>query len=265
MLTLGIDIGSAASKVVVMRGGKTVLATALHKAGIGSEGSAGVIQDALRAAGCRMEDIASVAATGYGRNMLEQADYRISELSCHGKGAHFLAPATRTLIDVGGQDAKVVRLDDRGRIVDFMMNDKCAAGTGRFLEVMSQVLGCGIQALSGLAVGQEAAPISSTCAVFAETEVISRLAAGVPRGSIAAGVNLSIAKRVGGLALRVGIVPAVMMSGGVAQNASLVEMLGHELRTDILVAKECQFCGAIGAALLAWEKAEATGRETPRR
>lgn len=263
MLTLGIDIGSATSKVAVMRGGTVVLATALRRAGIGSDGPGAVLRDALRLAGCQMEDIAAVAATGYGRNMMEEADYRISELSCHGRGAHFLAPETRTLIDVGGQDAKVIRLDGRGRIMEFMMNDKCAAGTGRFLEVMAQVLGCGIQEFSGLAEGQEAAPISSTCAVFAETEVISRLAAGTPRGSIAAGINLSIAKRVGGLAMRMGVVPAVMMSGGVAQNASLVDMLGRELGADILVAKECQFCGALGAALLAWEKTRASGRKAP--
>ncbi len=257
MLTLGIDIGSAASKVVILRNGQEILSKALHRAGIGSGGPELVLQQALGKAGCRLDDIHAIIATGYGRNMLSSADGRVSELSCHARGAAFLAPGIRTLIDVGGQDAKVIRLDARGRMQDFIMNDKCAAGTGRFMEVMAHVLNCDIATLSDLATGENVVSISSTCTVFAETEVISRLAAGASRSSIAAGVNLSISKRVAGLALRCGIVPKVMMSGGVAQNASLVAALSRELKADILVRKECQYCGALGAAVLAWEKARA--------
>lgn len=255
MITLGIDIGSAASKAAVMEDGKYILALALHKTGVGLGAAQTVLDEVLRRAGCGMAEIRSVVATGYGRNMLQLDCHRISELSCHARGAHFLAPETRTLIDVGGQDAKVIRMDDRGHMLEFMMNDKCAAGTGRFIEVMAHVLGCQIHALSDLAGTEETVHISSTCTVFAETEVISHLAAGVSREQIAGGIARSVAKRVAGLAMRCGVVPKVMMSGGVAQNKAVVRMLGEELRSDIFVPEECQYCGAIGAAILAREKA----------
>jgi len=254
LLSLGIDIGSATSKVVIMKDGAEIIAKALHTAGIGSEGGKIAMDKALADAGLKMEDIDVVTATGYGRNILEFADYRISELSCHGKGAHFLCNDVRTLIDVGGQDAKVVKLDSAGRMLDFVMNDKCAAGTGRFMEVMARVLSCDIDELSALSANAEPAAISSICTVFAETEVISRLAAGIPRSNIAAGVNLSVAKRVYGLASRCGVVPTVMMSGGVAKNASLVKALSEIMHEPIIVDKDCQYCGAIGAALLGFEK-----------
>lgn len=254
MLSLGIDIGSATSKVVIVKDGSEIISKALHTAGIGSEGGQLAMEAALGQAGLKREDVDIITATGYGRNILDCADYRISELSCHGRGAHYLCPEVRTLIDVGGQDAKVVKLDEGGRMLDFVMNDKCAAGTGRFMEVMARVLSCDIDALSDLAADEEPAPISSICTVFAETEVISRLAAGIPRGQIAAGVMLSVAKRVAGLAGRCGVTGKVMMSGGVARNASLVKALSGQLRTDIIVDKDCQYCGALGAALLGYEK-----------
>lgn len=254
MLSLGIDIGSAASKVAIIRDGTEIVSKALHPAGIGSEGAEIILNRALGAAGLTMQDIDVTVATGYGRNILGFSDYKISELSCHGKGAHFLCPEVRTLIDVGGQDAKVVRLDDDGHMTNFVMNDKCAAGTGRFMEVMARVLSCDIGELSALAHGAEPAVISSTCTVFAETEVISRLAAGTPRESIAAGLILSIARRICGLASRVGIAPTVMMSGGVAKNAELVAQMSQLTGQNIIVSKDCQFCGAIGAALLGYSK-----------
>lgn len=254
MLTLGIDIGSATSKAVIMKDGCEIVAKALCTAGIGSEGGKIAVNEALSAAGLAMSDIDAVTATGYGRNIVEQADYRISELSCHGRGAHFLQPEVRTLIDIGGQDAKVVRLDAAGHMQDFVMNDKCAAGTGRFMEVMAKVLSCGIDELGSLAEGCESAKISSTCTVFAETEVISRLAEGVPRGSIAAGITLSVARRVAGLASRCGIVPGVMMSGGVAKNSTLVKDVSESIGYPIDVNENCQYCGAIGAAILGFEK-----------
>lgn len=254
LLSLGIDIGSAASKVVIIRDGTEIVSKALHPAGIGSEGAEIVLNKALSAAGLALEDIDVTVSTGYGRNMLSYSDYKISELSCHGKGAHFLCPDVRTLIDVGGQDAKVVQLDADGHMTNFVMNDKCAAGTGRFMEVMARVLSCDIGELSKLAQGAEPAAISSTCTVFAETEVISRLSGGVPRASIAAGVILSIAKRICGLASRVGITPTVMMSGGVAKNAALVEQMSLLTGQKIIVSEDCQYCGAIGAALLGYGK-----------
>ncbi len=254
LVSIGIDIGSATSKVVIMRDGCEILAQALHAAGIGSEGGDIALRRALDAAGLRMEDVDVTVATGYGRNIVAFADLRISELSCHGMGAHFLDPSVRTLIDVGGQDAKVVQLDANGHMLNFVMNDKCAAGTGRFLEVMARVLGCGLDELSDLAAGAEPAAISSTCTVFAETEVISRLAAGVPRDQIAAGVNLSIARRLYGLVSRVGVTPAVMMSGGVAKDKTLAAAMGRLLSTPVTVSGQCQYCGAIGAAVLGFRK-----------
>jgi predicted CoA-substrate-specific enzyme activase len=182
----------------------------------------------------------------------EGADTQITEISCHAMGVFKTLGNIRTVIDVGGQDAKVIRLDETGRVVSFGMNEKCAAGTGRFLEVMTRVLGCGIEELSELAAGAAgSAHISSVCTVFAESEVISQLASGAKIADVAKGAHTSVAIRVAGMCNRVGVVKDVAMTGGVALNGDLVATLAEELSAPISVPPSPQTMGALGAAYFA--------------
>ena len=175
MYTMGIDVGSASSKVVILKDGKDVVAAEVVQVGTGSTGPKKAIEMAFEASGLKQEDIAFTVATGYGRFSLD-ADKQFSEISCHAKGIFFLVPTARTIIDIGGQDAKAIRLDNKGGIKQFFMNDKCAAGTGRFIEVMARVLETTLDEMATLdELATETAPISSTCTVFAESEVISQL------------------------------------------------------------------------------------------
>ena len=203
-----------------------------------------------------MEDMAKVVATGYGRFSFEQADRQVSEISCHAKGVYHLIPTARTIIDIGGQDAKAIKLDEKGGVSQFFMNDKCAAGTGRFIDVMARVLEVTITEMQDYdAKATEAAPISSTCTVFAESEVISQLSQGTSKENIIAGVHQSVAVKACGLAFRGGITPDVVMSGGVAQNAGVVRAISRELKQPVIVAPNSQVAGALGAALYAYEDA----------
>ncbi len=177
--TMGIDVGSTASKCVIMKDGKDLVAKSLVSVGAGTSGPSRAIAEVLEAAGMKKEDMAFILATGYGRNSLDDvADHQMSELSCHAKGAFFLFPQVRTVIDIGGQDVKVLEIEN-GVMVNFAMNDKCAAGTGRFLDVMARVLEVKVEDLATLgAQSTKNVEISSTCTVFAESEVISQLAKG---------------------------------------------------------------------------------------
>lgn len=255
MLTFGIDIGSTTSKCVVMEDGEKILGTSLLVGGIGTKSPAMAVQQAMEAAGVRREDLACITATGYGRNRYEDADYHVSELSCHALGAHHTFPGVRTIIDIGGQDAKVISLDGKGRMQNFLMNDKCAAGTGRFLDVMANILVVPVSEMADYCEkAQNPAQISSTCTVFAESEVISQLANGVDMADLIAGICGSVAGRVGNLAKRLQIVPDVCMSGGVAQNAGVRNALSDIIGQPILFSPQAQLVGAIGAALYAYRK-----------
>ncbi len=253
--TLGIDIGSTASKCVMLADGKDIVAKTLIAVGAGTSGPQRAIDAVLEAAGKTREQIAFVLATGYGRNSLEGfADHQMSELSCHAKGAAFLFPQVRTVIDIGGQDVKILRVEN-GAMTNFQMNDKCAAGTGRFLDVMARVLEVEVNDLGTLgAQSTKDVAISSTCTVFAESEVISQLAQGTDKRDIINGIHQSVAGRVAGLAHRVGVQDDVVMTGGVAQNSGVVnalqEQLGHTIHTSPLT----QYVGALGAALFAYKK-----------
>ena len=252
MLTMGVDIGSTASKAVILEDGKRIMARQLVAAGTGTRGPAEVYKKALEEAGVERSQITRVVATGYGRLNFAQADRELSEVSCHGKGMVFLCPQVRTVIDIGGQDVKALLLDDWGYLDHFIMNDKCAAGTGRFLEAMSRVLDVQVEDMGMLSErSQNPVSISSTCAVFAESEVISRLSSGETVEDIVAGIHVSVAKKVSGLAVRVGYRPQVAMSGGVAKNRGIVRAMEQELQCEILVPEDCQMAGAIGAALFA--------------
>lgn len=251
---LGIDIGSSSSKAAILDHEKKLRAVSVINLGTGTGAYRQVIEKAVREAGMVREDILFTVATGYGRNGCEEANKRITEITCHAKGVRYLAGDARTVIDVGGQDSKVIRLDGNGRVDNFVMNEKCAAGTGRFLEVMARVLGCKLEELSSLADRSvKELSINNVCTVFAESEVISRLAAGDSIYDVARGAHVAVAKRVAGMCNRVGYAPKVVMTGGVALNANLVAALAAELHTPVAVAPHCQGAGAVGAAVLAWE------------
>ena len=255
MFTMGIDIGSTSSKAVILEDGIRVAARKVIEAGIGSEGPDRVFADALSEAGITREEITRVMATGYGRMTFPGADDQASELSCHGKGIHYLISGARVVIDIGGQDAKVMQINERGALLNFVMNDKCAAGTGRFLDVMAGILSVQTSELAELAAkAEEPLSISSVCTVFAESEVISHLAAGATRSDVAAGIHQSVAKRVAGLGNRIGFRGPIAMSGGVALNAGVVRALEHELGKQIVTHPDAQLAGAYGAAILAFEK-----------
>ena len=255
--TLGIDIGSTASKCVILKNGTEIAAKSLISVGAGTSGPQRAIEDVLENAGMTHDDMAYVLATGYGRNSLSDvADKQMSELSCHAQGAYFLFPDVRTVIDIGGQDVKILRVEN-GNLINFQMNDKCAAGTGRFLDVMARVLEVKVEDLGALsAQSTKHVGISSTCTVFAEREVISQLAIGTDKCDIIAGIHRSVAGRVSGLCNRVGIRDMVVMTGGVAQNHGIVKALENQIGHKIHLSPLTQFNGALGAALFAYAKAQ---------
>lgn len=256
MYTLGIDIGSTTSKCVILKDGQDIVGTSIVVAGTGTDGPEKALQEVLEAAGLSREDIAMTIATGYGRKIYGAADGEVSELSCHARGVHHVFPDVRTIIDIGGQDAKVMTLNDQGRMSNFLMNDKCAAGTGRFLDVMAGILQLKIEDLEVQASqAKEVVKISSTCTVFAESEVISQLANGVETPDLVAGICQSVAVRVGSLAKRIGIRETVCMSGGVARNGGVREAMERELEVKIVYSPIAQLMGALGAALYAYDKA----------
>ena len=252
---LGIDIGSSSSKIAIIDMNQNILYQKAVNVGTGSNAIEKMREQALAHVGCQEKDVLYTIVTGYGRKMYRDADTQITEISCHAKGTYFLFPDVRTVIDIGGQDSKVIRVGEDGHAEDFVMNDKCAAGTGRFLEVMARVLGCDINTLSEVAEKSESSvTISSTCTVFAESEVISQLSIGSKREDVALGAHISVAKRVSGQAKRVGVLPGVAMTGGVALNKNMVKVLGNEIGYPISVPESPQTIGALGAALYAREK-----------
>ncbi|HWQ61915.1 MAG TPA: acyl-CoA dehydratase activase [Negativicutes bacterium] len=255
MLTMGIDIGSTACKCVILKNGAEICGRAVVPLGTGTEGPKRVFQDALATGGVTRGEIARIMVTGYGRFTFDDADNQKSEMTCHAKGIHFLLPTVRTIVDIGGQDIKALHLNDRGMLDNFVMNDKCAAGTGRFLDVMANVINVRTEDLGRLSADAvDEVSISNTCTVFAESEVISKLSANVRLPDLVAGIHTSVAKRVASLVFRAGLVKDVAMSGGVALNQGIVRALSRELKTDILVHPDCQLAGALGAALLAHQE-----------
>jgi len=251
---LGIDIGSSSSKAVIINAQHEILGRAVINTGAGTQGPEKAVEAALREAGLRREDIKYSVVTGYGRIAYEKADKQITEISCHARGTARLMPNARTVIDIGGQDAKVIRLNEKGKVENFVMNEKCAAGTGRFLEVMARILDCSIEKLASLSEkATEEITISNTCTVFAESEVISQLSSGAKRENVAQGAHRAVAKRVAGLGSRMGMIPDVIMTGGVALNKGVVAALEKEIGQKIVVAENPQMMGALGAALYASE------------
>ena len=227
-----------------------------------------VMEEALQQAGLSFDEISYVVATGYGRINVPFADRQITELSCHAKGVASLFPSVRTALDIGGQDAKGLKIRD-GQLVDFVMNDKCAAGTGRFLEVLASTLGFKVDELGSIsAKSTNKVKISNTCTVFVQTEVISRLSEGVPLEDVVAGVHDAIASRAVGMIRRLKIEPDVVFTGGVAKNIGVVKAVRENLGCEVLVPEEPLLSGAIGAAILGKEytlKALAKGEPIQRK
>jgi (R)-2-hydroxyacyl-CoA dehydratese activating ATPase len=256
MIYAGIDAGSRSIKVALFdTEQRRVLSTRIADQGVAQERLAGeLLEQALNAAGLERSRVSGVVATGYGRNAIRLADTTITEITCHARGVHHVAADARTIIEIGGQDSKIIHLEDGGRVRDFAMNDRCAAGTGRFLEMIASRLDMNWDRLSELArQSKNPALISNMCVVFAETEIIGLLAEGKPLPDVVAGVQNAIATRVSALAGRL-VSPPVYFTGGVALQPGMARALEEVLSCPVRVAPQPQFTGALGAALLAGDR-----------
>ena len=251
----GVDSGSASTDAVVMDSERKILGRAILSTGSGAAaGAERALEAALREAALSRDALDCVVTTGYGRRTVGLGEEAVTEITCHAKGARFLNPQVRTVIDIGGQDSKVILLDENGKVVNFIMNDKCAAGTGRFLDMMARTLELSLPEMSELGLHWKTdVDISSMCTVFAESEVVSLVARNTAPADIIHGLNKAVAGKTVSLVRRLGGRPAYMMTGGVARNRGVVGALQEKLGEPIFVCEESQLCGAIGAALIALE------------
>lgn len=256
MYVAGVDVGSTATKAVILDENQRIVGRGLTPTG------ANVIKAAERAfsearasAGSDDWEIGYIVGTGYGRYKVPFGHTQITEISCHGKGAHYLFPATRTILDIGGQDTKAIKVGAQGEVSDFCMNDKCAAGTGRFLEASAQVMGLGLDEIGDVSM-RSGRPIRITnmCTVFVESEILSHLARGKKVEDVLRGVNNAIAGRSVALMRRVGLEDEITFTGGVSRNTGMVRAIEERLERKVNVSPDSQFIGAIGAALFAWER-----------
>ncbi|MBI2537747.1 MAG: 2-hydroxyglutaryl-CoA dehydratase [Gemmatimonadetes bacterium] len=249
----GVDVGSTQTKAVIIDESKRILARSLVDTGANvTRAAEHAFQEALQGGDLREEEVEYVVGTGYGRYKVTFGNTQVTEISCHGRGAVHLFPGTHTVLDMGGQDTKAIRVAPTGEIVDFCMNDKCAAGTGRFLGAAASALELSLGELGPTALrGERPVKISTTCTVFAESEVLSWLGKGKKTEDILLGVHQSIAQRSVGLLRRVGIDPEVTFTGGVARNQAMIAALNERLGLAVNVSDESHYIGAIGAALFA--------------
>jgi len=253
----GCDIGSTTGKALVMKDGE-IVSFVIRPCTTKPELTArSVTDEAIKQAGLTsLDDLQYIVGTGYGRLRVGFANENVSEITCHARGAQWWRPAVRTVIDIGGQDCKAISVDEKGRVLEFAMNDKCAAGTGRFLEAMARVLHCTLEELSALSLqSQNPAAITSQCSVFAESEVITLINEGVELADIAAGIHEAIAGRLHALVRKVGLREEVVVTGGCAKNKGLVQALEKKLGVSIQrLPQDVQVAGALGAAVIAMEK-----------
>jgi predicted CoA-substrate-specific enzyme activase len=269
MYFAGVDIGSTMTKVVIMDEDEEICSRIVGPTGAEHRRLANkVMEEALKQANLPFDEISYVVATGYGRVNVPFADRQITELSCHAKGVSALFPNVRIAIDIGGQDAKGMKIS-HGNLVDFVMNDKCAAGTGRFLEVISDALGIKVEDLGTISLrSTNKAKISSVCTIFAQQEVVSYLSEGTPLEDIVAGLHDAIAGRVVRMIRRLKIEPDVVLTGGVAKNIGVVKAVRENIGCEILVPEDPLLSGALGAAILGKEtvlKALAKGEPIPKK
>lgn len=255
---LGVDSGSTSTNAVIMNSNREIVTSLVVRTGAkSSESARRAFKEVLEKANLTKEDLSLIVSTGYGRVSIDYADKDVTEISCHGRGAHYLNPEIRTIIDIGGQDSKVIKLNDKGEVIDFVMNDKCAAGTGRFLEMMARTLEIDIRDMGPEALKwKEEIKISSMCSVFAESEVISLIAENKEKCDIIHALCASIASKTNSLLNRVGKESKFMMTGGVAQNIGVVKALEERIGESLFISDEPEIVGAIGAALFALEEIE---------
>lgn len=256
MYVMGIDSGSTSTNAVIMDQDRKIRAFSVIRTGAKSGESADrILKEVLDRTGLKREDIARIVSTGYGRVSIPFADENVTEISCHGKGAHYFNPKIRTILDIGGQDSKGIRLNENGEVVDFVMNDKCAAGTGRFLEMIARSLEIDIDELGPIAMkSTEDIEITSMCSVFAESEVISLIANNKEKADIANGICRAIANKSYSLLKRAGMEPEFMMTGGVAKNPGVVRAVEEKIGEKLYICPEPEIVGAVGAALYALEQ-----------
>jgi len=258
-IAAGVDVGSTQTKAVLIGAngdGVKVLSRSLIDTGANVRKAAEkAFEECCQAAGVTQADVGFVVGTGYGRYNISFGHTQMTEISCHARGAQFLCPGTRTVIDMGGQDAKAIGVGPSGEVLDFVMNDKCAAGTGRFLANAAEVMGIGLDDIGPLSLrATRPVKIATVCTVFVESDILSYLSQGKRPEDIMGGVHLAIAKRTMSLARRVNIQPLVTMTGGVARNVGMVQALETVLGQKIIVTPDAQFMGAVGAALFSLEK-----------
>lgn len=259
MLVAGVDVGSTQTKAVVMDGDGQVVGRGLTDTGARlAEAGEAAFRLALADAGGAAADVRFVVGTGYGRYTVEVGDTQVTEISCHARGAQSLFPGTRTVLDVGGQDTKAIKVGPRGQVVDFCMNDKCSAGTGRFLGAASDALEIPLGELGPLALtARNPVTMTTTCTVFAESEILGWLARGRRTEDVVMGVHTAIAARSVTLLRRVGIEPELTFTGGVSRNQAMAALIGELIGFEPNVSEEAHYCGAIGAALFALDRVAA--------
>ncbi len=257
MFVAGVDVGAATAKAVILDD-ETIIGFAVIPTGYDVTAAAGeVAGKALNEAGVNMKDLAYVISTGYGRNAVEFSNKAVTEIICHAKGVNWTLPQARTVIDIGGQDSKVIGIGEDGIVSNFVMNDKCAAGTGRFLEVMAGILHVDISDMGPISMkGLTPCSISSTCTVFAESEMVTLRAQGRTRENIIAGIHKAMSHRVAIMGRSVGFRNEIVFTGGVAKNIGIKKALEEEINCEIQKPEEPQIMGALGAALMAKSEAE---------
>ena len=256
MYVMGIDSGSTSTNAVIMDENRRIIASAVVRTGAKSgESARKILEEITQKAGCSREDLSWIISTGYGRVSIPFADENVTEISCHGRGAHYFNPAVRTILDIGGQDSKAIKLNESGEVTDFVMNDKCAAGTGRFLEMIARSLEISLDELGPIALeSTEEIEITSMCSVFAESEVISLIANNKEKSDIANGICRAIANKAFSLLKRVGMEETFMMTGGVAKNPGVVRAVEDKIHSRLYICEEPEIVGATGAALYALDK-----------
>ena len=256
MLFAGIDVGSKSTDAVIINERLEIVSFSVVETGAEHrEAAKEALYSVCTSAHCDVNDLDYVVGTGYGRKNINITKSQFTEISCHAKGAYLLFPDATTVIDIGGQDSKVISLGENGVVKDFLMNEKCAAGTGRFIEAMAKIMQVEVDEMGPLSLeGENGMHISSVCTVFAESEVISKIALGGNRQDIIVGIHNSACDRVIGMVRRLGQGSVVVMTGGVAKNCGMVTILENRLQTHLRIPDDPQIVGALGAAYFGWEK-----------
>jgi len=259
MIVGGCDIGSTTGKALILQDGEIAAYSVISATTSPQITAHTVMEEVVQQAGLSsLNELDYIVSTGYGRLKIDFSKENVSEVTCHGRGAQWLLPTVRTVVDIGGQDCKVMALNDSGRVLEFVMNDRCAAGTGRFFEMMARALNCGLEGFSTLALESDSiVNITSQCTVFAESEVITLVNEGCTIKDILAGLNLAIAGRLNSLVRKVGLVEDVVLTGGCAKNIGLSNCLENQLKVSVKkLPTDPQIAGALGAAIIAAERIE---------